>query len=447
MKYFTPDVLSNLNLKQLGSEYGIWSELVNIKHSYPDENETYIVAGLKDLSGENIDPKEIINRNAQRPFLFYPYDFAVKIEEGNTFLALEKLIDYCKDAEFISTIFNEFSASLPEKISVNEVYYLINFNDGRFNPSFTPELQYRYLTGILNYFKAEKKTNGLSKAWRSYCRSEYFDENATKFQNLIGFLKKNEAEPDVKSLLVYDGEKKKLEMQEHEYVKFAEFMKDCYPDICYYAGEKTIVDHGLIDKNDDVKNTNIDTPWGLCITSKKFAEILEKHFADEGFKAIRPYTPSYWEYRDVYYKACDEQTIASVYNSIRLSYAKCNTLSEVKELGELILTNIPLIDFLNFVGFAKDIGLHFYLDNSGKFAKPSFEEIRVVYPEIEQTKMEQVIKRMLQEKLMDSHVIFPEQHLFSPKMSLSDRIYEADTRKAAMNQQEILHNHFEEVEL
>lgn len=429
LKIFVPNAASDANVKNLCAEYGLWGAKFIKTNPYTKTEDVYIIAGLNDLSAESIDPEKIINRSEQNTNLFYPYSFAVKVDNKNSLLVLEELIEYCKEAEFISTIYKEFNVPLPEKIRFSELYYLKDFNEGRYNDKLPPDMRNKYLIGLQNYFRDESKTSKRYKEWRDYCRSEKYDEKASKTQRLNGYLKKSDPETDLHLLFAANGGVKKVEMQEHEYRKFREFMMDCYPDVTYHVSEKTIVDHGLIDRNNDDINVAIDTPWGRCVTGQKFAEILEKRFADEGFDPISMYVPSYWEYRNVFYKACDEKAVASAYNSIRLAYAKCDSLQDINDIGDPVLIDIPLLDFMNFVGLAKEIGLHFYIDNRGAFATPSLEQIHVVYPDTEHRLLDSVLRRMLQHKFENSHAVAPEQREFAPKAPLSMRIEEASAIK------------------
>ncbi len=437
---FLPNMLDDSTVNMLCAEYGIWGRVITENNPYTNRTDMYIVASLKDISEESIDYEKIINRNAQHSNLFFPQNFAFKVDETNTLSALESLVDYCKKAEFISAIYKEFNAPLPDKMQLAEVYYLIDFNEGRYNDKLPQQTRNKYLTGLKNYFKDERKDSTFHKQWRSYTRSEKYDDKASKFKQFIGFLNRNEPETDINSLLKAGGELRKLEMQEHEYVKFREFMVDCFPDVVYTVGDKTIIDHGLIDTKDDDLNMSLDTPWGICVTGKKYAELVEDYLAVYGVSFIKRFTPSYWEYRDVYYKACDEQKVARAYNSINLAYAKCDSLETIKEKGNPVLVDIPTGNFMNFVALSKGFGLHFYVDNQGHYAPPSLELVRVIYPDTEHHLLAEVMGHIVTNQILRSHVTTEEQSQFTPKVSLDKRITNASNFKSLVCGKNMEHN-------
>ena len=152
--------------------------------------------------------------------------------------------------------------------------------------------------------------------------------------------------------------------------------------------------------------------------------IRKDRFAEEGFAALADLRPAYWEFRDVYYKAADEDLVAGVYNRIALSYAKCNPLMDLKERGELRLTKIPASDFMNFVSLAKANKLRFYIDNDGDFALPSLDHINVIYNAHQEEKLQGITERMVHDKVEYSHMLD-----IPPYSALSAKLQSIEKRK------------------
>ena len=125
--------------------------------------------------------------------------------------------------------------------------------------------------------------------------------------------------------------------------------------------------------------------------------------------------PSYWEFRDIYYRAVDEPIIASVCNMMRLQYAKCNSLEELTRFGELSMLDIPESSFMNFVSLAKTNDLRFYIDTKGDYAVPSLDTVHVLYNTYQGEKLFGILDRLNQDLTSDMHSS-------NPHPSLENRI-------------------------
>ena len=192
----------------------------------------------------------------------------------------------------------------------------------------------------------------------------------------------------------------KLELQEYEFRIFQKLIQERYPFVTYAAGDKDVVDHGI-----SKATRRDDSPFGKCVTAEEYAVIRKERFADEGWDCLANLKPAYWEFRNVYYKDCDEPLIASVYQHIALQYAKCDSLGDLKKLGPMKLQKIPASDFMNFVSLAKANKLRFYIDTLGEYERPALDTINVLYSECQQQKMDKVISRMIDDKVKYSHVL------------------------------------------
>lgn len=175
-------------------------------------------------------------------------------------------------------------------------------------------------------------------------------------------------------------------------------MKDLYPHVTYAISNISKVDHGGAGNP-----VETHAAIGKRVTQEEFAEIRKERFAAEGWAALENLVPVYWEFREVYYKACDEPLIASVYNAITLEYARCTPLDDM--YGNRLLLSVPLEDFMNFVSLAKANKVKFYIDNLGDYAIPSLVDVHVVYCEHQSETIYGIMERLVNDKVSGSHII------------------------------------------
>ena len=396
-------------VKRICAQYGLYGNAIYYSPSPfegSDLNKMYIIAGFDPALSHTPPPKylcpdEIVRRIEQNENLFYPNIWAFDMSScKNEMDANHALVEYCKNAEFISNLYKEYDLSAPTKLRVSEVGQLINFRTGLDNPLANSKLISRYKRGLDWFFKREKSKNVFRQKWLDYFRSEKFPDDKGPIAKLVGYFRRDSNIYPIEQLMNANGDIRKLEMQEHEYKWFAKFLKENHPDVCISVGEKKVVNHGSVRLSDDSAN-----PFGRCVTGEEYAVIRKERFAEEGWEAVKDLRMTYWEFRDVFYKAVDEPIIAGVYNDIVLSYAKCDSLMKLKERGPIKMKKIPANDFMNFVGLAKHNSLHFYIDNSGDYAVPSLESITVLYNEYQEDKMNGILNRMVNDKINYSHMV------------------------------------------
>lgn len=387
-------------------EYGLYGNVVYHTPSSiadSDRNRFYIVAGTDPaLAGNSvpkaIDPEDVIRKQERNSKLFYPNVWAYDLtENSNQMKAQEELVDHLKKTEFLSMLYGKYDLPLPEKIRVSEIHQLIDFYDFSTNPKLDQGTRQKAKKDLDWFFKREGKT-GFSRRWLDYFRSDRFPDDKGPFAKVLGYFQKNKSRTSMEELMEGCEDVHKLQMQEHEYKLFTRFMSKAYPEVLYAAGEKDIVNHGGVNNAKETQGA-----LGRRVTGEEFAVICKDRFAEEGWDAIENLKPAYWEFRDVYFKACDEPLVAAAYNSITLQYAKCDQLAELIEPYHLV--DVPVTDFMNFVSLAKANNLHFHIDNAGKFAIPSLENVHVIYSEYQQEKLGSILNRMMDDKVEFSHVL------------------------------------------
>lgn len=113
-------------------------------------------------------------------------------------------------------------------------------------------------------------------------------------------------------------------MQEFEYKLFLKRVRMFYPYVSFAAGKVDVVDHGSVGASPETYSV-----FGKCVTAEEYARIRRECFATEGWFALADLKPSRWEFRDIYYKECDEPLVYAAYYAVTLDYAKCSSLSDM----------------------------------------------------------------------------------------------------------------------
>lgn len=140
----------------------------------------------------------------------------------------------------------------------------------------------------------------------------------------------------------FNSDIKKLEMQEHEYKLWSDYLAKHYPEVTYVEGDKDVVNHGVDKPGDEPLK-----PFGRRITGEEFAVIRKERFAEEGWDCLADVKPSYWEFRDVYYKEADAALVAEAYHAVTLQYAKPDDLSTLMCNGPIEMMDISCSDLMN----------------------------------------------------------------------------------------------------
>lgn len=416
-------------IREICSRYGLYGGVFYYKPSPfedSDLNKFYIVAGsdprlCNRQLPESINPAEIIRRNKRNKGIFYPDIWAMELNRDNSdlFLIMQGLMEFCKGAEAVQLLYEQYDTPVPKKLRLNELNMLISINDKLHDPYLSEGTRAQYQKDLKTFFQKEKNNGKQASEWLDYYRSERFPSDGGMVSKGLGFFKRNEQTVDLNTLTRMNGNIKMLEMQDHEYQVFKAFMQGCYPYVTYAVDDVAIVDHKLRNFPNDPPGTP------KYITSEEFDAIKEQQFAKRSFEALSDFQVTQWKFRNVHYKAVDEPIIAAVMNDIRTRYAKCNLLSDVKKGGgDLRHIAVPQDNFANFVSLAKANGLKFYLDNRGSYFEPSFSEFHVIYNNHQEELVEQIRNRMLYEKVEKSHAVSDAQAQSLPLHHIITHIHE-----------------------
>ena len=424
-------------ISRICAEYGLYGSIVyHTPSSIPgsDRNRVYIVAGNSpDLEKEPLPkwvyPDDIVRRTERNNKLFYPNIWAFDLSaNGNEMKATEQLVEYLKKAEFVRAIYAERGMDPPEKIRVSEVHQLIRTREMRDNVLIDNRTRAKCKRDLDWFFRREQ-SKGFRRKWLDYFRSEKFPDDKGPVAKLTGYLNRSKQKTNIQQLMEVNEEVRKLEMQEHEYKLFTKFLSTVYPDVVYAASEKDIVSHGGLNNPKETEEA-----IGRRVTGEEYAVVVKERFAEEGWEALEKLKPAYWEFRDVYYKACDEPLIAAAYNSITLQFAKCDALEDL--IGPYEMADVPVTDFMNFVSLAKANKLRFYIDNAGDFAVPSLDTVHVIYGKHHSEKVQGILGRMMTDKVEYSHVL--EDH---ERPALSRVICDMEKLRSQHSPEHILKSH------
>ena len=421
----------DIHCQKICSEYGLFGNFFYYAPSPIDEsdrNRLYFIAGIDPSLGSEalpayVYPEDLLRRQQRCNKLFYPQVYVIDFTEGDSrkFVS-EELVEYCKKAEFLQTLYAQYGMDVPPKLRLNEVSRLSEFFDILHNPDTDPRIRKKCQKDLDWFFRRERST-GFRKRWLDYYRSDRFPDDRGPVGRIIGYLRRNRQKTDILQLMDCSEKLHKLVMQEHEYKYFIKHMRELYPDVSYCSGPKEIINNGVHNPK------HSESVLGKRITGEEYAALRSARFAEEGWEFIADCKEGYFELRDVYYKACDEPLVASVYHSITLGYAKCNGLEELTRIADkspLRLADISASDFMNFVSLAKANHLRFYIDNTGQYAIPALGKIRVIYNQHQGELLQSILTRMTEDKVAYSHLSGPKE----PCSSLTDVLARAETEKA-----------------
>lgn len=391
------------------AQYGLYGNVVNyVTSPIPGSsmNRMYLIAGFdkalkQDTLPKHIRPYEILRTLKRNEKLFYPRVFVMDLSETkDELLATQSLVDYCKTADFLSCIYGEYGLPVPTVLRHSEVRQLIKYYSSVQNTAAPAKLRQKARKDLDWFFKREASRNKFRQKWLSYFRSDKFPDDKGPLQRLLGFYRQSKCEVTREQLMDIHPQIGKLELQEYEYVLFRKIIQERYPFVTYAVGDKEVVDHGLSKATE-----NAEFLLGKPVSAEEYAVIRKDRFAEEGWDCVANLQPAYWEFRDIFYKKCDEPVIASVYQHISLQYAKSDSLGELKQRGPLLLQKVPANDFMNFVSLAKANHVRFYIDVLGEYETPNLDTVNVLYNEAQQDKMSKLIERMIRDKVSYSHVL------------------------------------------
>lgn len=421
------------NVKSICAEYGLYG---NVYHYQPsrfensDCNGLYIVAGTDPSLAEeplpkNLRPDVIERREGQSELLFHPQAWALNLsEQADHMHAIDKLVDYCKKTELLASMYTAYDLPLPEKIRYSEIETLRKYHSAMTDPHMSYQGREKLQKDMDWFFKREKST-GFRRRWLDYFRSDKFPDDAGPIAKLRGYFKRNSSVVPLSRLMEVNGDVQKLQMQEFEYPLFIQYLNECFPDVTVSIGKKDIVNHGV-----DKPGTTVAPGQGRRITQEEWACTIKDRFATEGWECVKDVKPSYWEYRDVYYKEIDEAQIATAYQAITLPYAQDNDLGELNRHGNIEMISINEPDFMNFVHHAKINGVRFFIDKHGMFAKPSLKKVHVIYNSSQRDLVANIPVQIISDKVSHSHLVG-----HSAQMALEAKIHAAELTPRTSNHQ------------
>lgn len=389
-------------IRQICNEYGLYGNLFCYspsKAAGANFARFYVIAGSsKELESEALPkwlyPDELLRNQQENEKLFitniWVYDMT---GESTDVQAIESLVEYLQKVEFLRLIYTQYNAPFPKVLRFSEISQLYTF--WQWSMTMNGDALKKARNDLEWFFKREK-SRGFRRSWLDYFRTDKFPDSGGPFARILGYIQRNNQVLPLKQLLAVNSNVKKLEMQNYEYKLFAERVKRLYPQLTYSVGKVDIVDHGEVGNAPETYAV-----LGKRVTAEEYARIRKECFAKEGWPALANLQPARWEFQDVYYKECDEALVFAAYYAVTLDYAECNDLSDM--YGDLIVTYVPHMDFMNFVSLAKANGLKFHIDGLAEYAPATPDFVPVLYSEHQTEKLYGIYSRLTEDKVAAGH--------------------------------------------
>lgn len=397
-------------VRNICSQYGLYSSVFlynpsNIEGS--SRNKLYLVATNDPAFAageppEDFDPEFYMRRNLRSERLFYVDYYIYDMSSNNRLEAMEGLLEYCKYTEFINSLYARYKLEPPQKLRRFEISQLMDAREQqRING--LNSFGNRATNSLKDFFDKEKKT-GRTKRWMNFFRSDKFPDDAGLFEKMRTFRKRENPEVSLEQLMACNGHVKTIEMQEHEYKRFSDFMRNAYPFVPFAVSKNIIINHGIGPQPEEIEMIS-----GKRVTGEEYNKILERDFSQKGWESVASLCPSYFKIRKISFISSDEPYIATAFKDATLRFARRDEINTIKERGgELRLHKIPSdppAAFMNFVSLAKANGLPFYLDNLGWYETPSLAYVNVIYSSKDEDLICAILERIVTDTIDNSHVV------------------------------------------
>lgn len=389
-------------IQQICKQYGLFGNIYYYAPSQPAGlscAKMYVIAGtFRDLEGPTLPkwarPDEILRNQQENEKLFYTNIWAYDMTgESTDVQAIESLVEYLQKTEFLRLIYTQYNTPFPRVLRRSEITQLFTFWNWSMEMSGKAKEKAKQ---DLSWFFKREKSKGFRRRWLDYFRSEKFPDDSGPIGRIRGYIHRNEQILPLKQLWDVNSNVKKLEMQEYEFKLFTKRVKQFYPQISYAIGSVDVVDHGGVGNAPETYSV-----LGKRVTAEEYARVRKERFATEGWPSLANLQPVRWEFRDIYYKQCDEALIYAAFYAVTLDYAKCNDLNDM--YGERLVAFVPHMDFMNFVSLAKANGLKFYIDALSEYAPATPDFVPVLYCAHQTEKLYGIFTRLTEDKVTAGH--------------------------------------------
>lgn len=395
-------------IQSICHSFGLYGNIVFYQASpvsSSTSNKLYLIAG-RDPNIEatilpaDFEPEYFLRRNLRNERVIYTDYFVCELGSDCNYMGtMEKLIEYCKYTEFLTSIYKRFRLEPPTRLRRFEIRQLMDARENQ-RAELSDRIWQRSTDALNRFFEKERK-QGLHKEWMSFFRSEKYPDDGNVLDKARAFRNRNSPVIPLEQLMACTSQVHTLEMQEHEYRRFAEYMSSKLPFVPYAVSEKVIIDNEA-----GPTDPALEATLGKRITGEAFDQIVEERFAEESWSSISQYRPCYFEVRKVSFAAVDEPYVASAFQDASLRYARCDTLYTIEQRGgSFRLVSIPKEDFMNFVSLAKANLLPFHIDVRGSFETPSLKKVHVIYSSLDEALLQDILNRIVGEKTVYSHLV------------------------------------------
>ena len=402
-------------IENICSDYGLHGTVLLHRPS-PIEgsrrNKMYLIASRDPLIAADtppldFDPEYYLRRNMRNERLVYTDVFVHELgPNSNRMAAMEDLIEYCKYTEFLTTLYARYKLEPPLKLRRFEIRQLMDARSKQKRVQM--DGIWRSATEALNEFFEDERKAGVQKEWLSFFRSEKYPDRGGAFEKLRAFRNRNNPEISLEQLMACNGNINSIEMQEHEYHRFADFMRKTFPDVPYAVSKKAVIDNGSGPRTPD-----IEREYGKRVTGEEYDRIRDERFASEGWECIMDLVPARFEIRKVFFAAVDEPYIAAAFHDASLRFAKTAELPAIEARGGSLrryaFPKEPQEAFMNFISLAKSNQLPFHIDTMGSLETPSLSKINVIYSSRDEDLFFDILDRIVDETVDIAHLISDEE--------------------------------------
>lgn len=210
------------NIENVCRSYHLFSKIINNKPREIDKEEAHYAVISIDEIPYDIDPEEIIRRNARHEGSFFPENYAIKLTGEYPLSIIKEIINYCKNAELIMAICHDYNIPIPEKLDHAELVGIENFNEEIHNENLPEELRAKYKNKLNEYVKKYLKKPSESL---DFYRSEKYDIKKSKLSNFIGYLNRKEQNVKLEQLFLGSSKVERIQIPEFIYEEFKKILK------------------------------------------------------------------------------------------------------------------------------------------------------------------------------------------------------------------------------
>lgn len=329
--------------------------------------------------------------------------YVEKVDEKNSMTTILNVINYCKNYEFIKSVYEDFKTPMPHKLRRTDLQSLLTTAHNYYDDEMPSEIRENYKANLKHFFRSERRNRkGLHRKWNEFYTSDRFDVNASRLKNLFYFLKRKNQIIGIKQLTNTSGDLGVLKFNGWEFEQFQKIMKEQYPTIPYSIIGEFKVDNGELELTEEEQDDPTLNPFGRVVTQQEFDKSLFNDLVNDGeFRKMRVAKDTFYTIK---FRESDGQIFRGIEQKLALHYAEPTSVSTLYKRGKVIYTYIPRGEFLNFAANAKRIGMLYAIDNGQRFELDG-SSVPVLYNAIDYEDMQELKLGIVEDLAIGSHTL------------------------------------------